>query len=247
MKETSKNLGGRRRFSLMGNLRLFLIKKRERGKKMRLKEAIKRYMYLQHTYKNDIEWEKGIVLFQCLSIRDRETAEHSLDVANYSYLLAQKLGLDADRFFLAGLLHDIGKIDMDDSILKSQKKLNKFERLVLSEHVIQGTLLLSAMEFGEDIIEYCQRHHERLNGQGYPYALSADDVDISITARIAMIADQFSAMTNKRKYRDNNKVFSHQEALDIMFDEAEQGILDENILNELASILNIDIEQPKFA
>jgi len=246
MRQSEQNRGGRRRFSYVGEFASFLLIKEERGIRMNLHEARKRFMELQKEHKGNLEWEKGIALFQCLAIRDRETAEHSLDVANYAYHMAKKMGLDANRLFLAGLLHDIGKIDMEDDILKSNKRLSKFQRLVLSEHVIQGTLLLSSMDFGEDIIEFCQRHHERLDGNGYPYALSAEN-EISDIARIAMIADQFSAMTNRRKYREGNKVFTHQEALNIMLEEAEKGILDKEILNVLISVLEWELKNQKFA
>lgn len=144
-------------------------------------------------YKGDAEWEKGFTLFQCLLLRDRKTAEHSLEAAYYASLIAGQLGLNQDRYFLAGLL-TIGKMEMNDHPLKSDKKLGKKGWKKLYDHLFHGVLFLSEFDFGKDIVKFCLRHHERLNGTRYPFSINKED--IGIEGRIAMIADVFSAMCN---------------------------------------------------
>lgn len=173
---------------------------------------------LKEIYKGDPEWEKGLALFRCLSLRDPVTAEHSLEVAYYAALLANRLGLGANRYFLSGLLHDIGKIEMDDDPLKSHRLLSKQEIKDLKAHVLQGVLLLSELGFGKDIVQFCIRHHERLDGTGYPFSLGREN--ISLEGRIAMIVDVYSALTSVRTYRENKKIYTPEEAITYLKEEA---------------------------
>lgn len=203
---------------------------------MNFYEANYEFIQMKELFKGDPEWEKALALFHCLTLRDRATAEHSIEVGYYAARVAEKLNLDTSRYFLAGLVHDIGKINMNDHPLKTCDVLSKRERNVLKGHVLHGVLTLSELGFGEDIVQFCSRHHERLNGSGYPFGI--EDKNTSIEGRIAQVTDVFSALTSKRKYRENHKSHSCKEALELMKEEAkEEGTLDHNIINILEIIV----------
>jgi putative nucleotidyltransferase with HDIG domain len=185
------------------------------------------FVKLKELFKGEPEWEKAFALFHCLSLRDRMTAEHSIEVGYYAAKIAETLGLEPSRYFLAGMLHDIGKINMSEHPLKSEEVLTRKERKTLKEHVLLGVLLLSELGFGKDIVQFCLRHHERLDGSGYPFGVSKENT--SIEGKVAQISDVFSALTSNRNYRD--KVFSQEEALLIM--RKDEEMFDKEILNIL--------------
>lgn len=211
---------------------------------MSFNKANYEFIKVKEIFKGDLEWEKGFALFHCLSLRDRETAQHSIEVGYYAAKIAERLNLDTSRYFLAGLLHDIGKINMNDHPLKSEVVLTKKERSKLKNHVLHGVLTLSDLGFGEDIIKFCLRHHERLNGSGYPFGIKAEN--ISIEGRIAQVVDVYSALRMPRKYRGNQSTFSHDEAFKMMKDEMEQEF-DPEILSILEDVVTIDEMKHQYA
>lgn len=194
------------------------------------------FLKMKEIFKGEPEWEKAFALFHCLNLRDTNTAKHSIEVGYFAAKIAAKLNLDPSRYFLAGLLHDIGKIDMDDHPLKSGEILTVKERSKLKDHVLHGVLTLSELGFGKDIVQFCLRHHERLDGSGYPFGVCEEL--ISTEGRIAQVSDVFSALTSPRKYRENPKAYSYDEALLVMKnDYIQQGIFDGNILNILVTVI----------
>jgi putative nucleotidyltransferase with HDIG domain len=198
------------------------------------------FIKMKEIFKGDPEWEKAFALFHCLTLRDRETAEHSIEVGFYAAKIAEKLGLYTSRYFLAGLLHDIGKISMNDHPLKSDDILTQEERINLRDHVIHGVLTLSSLGFGKDIVRFCLRHHERLDGSGYPFGVSG--TNITIEGRISQVADVFAALTCIRPYRKNSGfLYSHKEALEMMKNDSEKGKFDQKILGILEDIVMYDI------
>lgn len=196
-------------------------------------EANFEYIRMMEIFKGDIEWEKAMALFHCLSLRDRETAAHSIEVGYYAAKIAEKEGLDTSRYFLGGLLHDIGKINMSDHPLKSEDRLSKEERTHLKGHVLLGVITLSDLGFGQDIVQFCLRHHERLNGSGYPFGIAHDD--LAIVGRIAQVADVFSALTTTRKYRENKQSYTHEEAFILL--KEQKGAFDLKIVEILESVI----------
>jgi putative nucleotidyltransferase with HDIG domain len=206
---------------------------------MGLEKAKTLFLKLSRKHENNKQWEIGRVLFQCLNMRDVETTEHSLLVGYYAYKIANTLGLDGDSYFLAGLLHDIGKIEMSDTILKTSKDLSLKERKILNNHVMQGVLLLCEFKFDNLIINFCSQHHEKMTGCGYPFGI--DESNFTVEGRIASVADVFSALTTSRKYRDGI-TFSQQNALEIMLKEQEEkGLYHAGIL----AVLTMNIQRIK--
>jgi len=155
---------------------------------------------LTSKYRTDLEWEKGRALFISLEYRCPATADHSLVVAFIASKLARQIFGDPrmeERMFLAGLLHDIGKVTMPDDILKSSRRLTAQERDSVITHVNTGLQALQTLDFQDDIVQFCLTHHERIDGSGYPRGIT----ETSMIGRIASISDIYSALKLPRIYR----------------------------------------------
>jgi diguanylate cyclase (GGDEF)-like protein/putative nucleotidyltransferase with HDIG domain len=142
-----------------------------------------------------------ISLAEALDQRDAYTLRHSQTVGYLSELMAQELGLDqarTRRVRLAGILHDIGKIGVPDSILTKPAALDDEERIQMRRHPELGARILSSREL-DDVRGWILAHHERPDGKGYPYQLTAEEIPIE--ASIVAIADAYEAMTSDRVYR----------------------------------------------
>ena len=142
-----------------------------------------------------------LTLAEALDIRDSRTANHSRTVGRHAELTASRLGLPADQVRLvglAGILHDIGKIGVPDSILLKPGPLDTDEWEQMKQHPEIGSRLLGAAVF-EEIHGWVLAHHERPDGRGYPNGLL--DEEIPLEAKILAVADAYQAMTEDRVYR----------------------------------------------
>lgn len=146
--------------------------------------------------------------------RDDETGRHTQRVGLLSDMLARNLGWQehkAQLLHFAAPLHDVGKIGIPDSILLKPGKFTETEYKIMQRHAKIGAELLSGGH--SEIIQTAERialtHHERWNGQGYPFGLKGED--IAIEGRILAIVDVFDALTHERPYK---KAWSLDEALD---------------------------------
>jgi len=153
--------------------------------------------------------------------KDKYTKGHSDRVAALALLLAKELGLRTHMvktIVAAGLLHDVGKVHIDDDILKKPGKLTDEEHRHIQKHPELGVGLLRGKEFPWVIKPLILHHHERMNGTGYPLGLKGEDIPLG--ARIICIADVFDALTSDRVYR---KAFDTRKALEIMNDDSGKG------------------------
>jgi putative nucleotidyltransferase with HDIG domain len=142
-------------------------------------------------------------LVATLDARDRYTAGHSAAVAIYSRDIADRMGLsDADRqsVHLAGLVHDIGKIGLPPGLLEKEGPLSLEERRIMQGHSEIGQRILANVDGYGDIAHVVRHHHERIDGNGYPDGLIADE--IPPLSRIIAVADAYNAMTSDRPYRE---------------------------------------------
>ncbi len=141
-------------------------------------------------------------LAQAVDAKDSYTAGHSSRVTDYSMIIATEMGLGADelrRVRLAGLLHDVGKIGIRDSVLGKPGALDEDEYIVMKGHPSVGAAILKPVEQLADVVPGVLHHHERFDGRGYPDGLKADE--IPLMGRIIGVADAFDAMTSDRVYR----------------------------------------------
>jgi diguanylate cyclase (GGDEF)-like protein/putative nucleotidyltransferase with HDIG domain len=140
-------------------------------------------------------------LAEALDQRDSSTARHSQTVGTLCEAMARELGFDetrVQRVRLAGILHDIGKIGVPDSILRKPGALTPEERAQMRRHPELGARILSSREM-DDIRSWISTHHERPDGLGYPKGLVADEIPIE--ASILAVADAYEAMIADRVYR----------------------------------------------
>jgi energy-coupling factor transport system substrate-specific component len=138
----------------------------------------------------------------CIDGKDSYTNGHSLRVARYTKMLAQKLGEDeatAQKYYNIAMLHDIGKIGIPDEILNKPGKLTEEEYDTIKTHTYRGFEILKRVKTQKNIAEGAYYHHERFDGKGYPTKLNGDK--IPWIARIISVADAFDAMNSTRPYR----------------------------------------------
>jgi putative nucleotidyltransferase with HDIG domain len=127
---------------------------------------------------------------------------HSDRVAAYSADIARELGIDSaqvERIRLAALLHDIGTVGIEDSIVRKDAPLTPEEFEIMKAHTVKGAAILRPIQAMGDLIPGVELHHESLDGQGYPYGLRGEE--IPMMARIIAVADSFDAMTTERPYQ----------------------------------------------
>ena len=134
--------------------------------------------------------------------KDRYTRRHSEDVMAYSVRIARALGMDAKTQHVvevAALLHDVGKIGVPDAILRKPGRLTEEEFDAVKQHPLMGSVIVGAVPGFEDALDAVRHHHERWDGEGYPFGLRG--AEIPLTARLMAVADAYSAMTTDRPYR----------------------------------------------
>ena len=143
-------------------------------------------------------------LLRTLDLRDRMTARHSAAVARYAREIAAKAGLSREEQELvhtAGLLHDIGKFVLPDSILKATRRgLTEEEWNEIRKHPYEGARIVSQIDGYQPIGEIILAHHEKVDGTGYPRGLSGEE--IPLLARVIAVADAYDVMTARDSYRE---------------------------------------------
>lgn len=141
-------------------------------------------------------------LAAALDAKDVYTAGHSTRVGNIAYDLSQKLNLDnasLQMIHIAGHLHDIGKIGVPDNVLNKTGKLNTYEWEQMKMHSDIGYNILKKTNSLKEISYIVLHHHERWDGNGYPYGLSKEEIPLG--SRIIAICDSIDAMRSKRPYK----------------------------------------------
>jgi len=175
--------------------------------------------FVRHTYQMNLQVERVNrelleLMVKAIEARDPYTSGHSVRVAEYARQIARELGLQqkhVDEIGTAALLHDVGKIYEDFApLLRKAGRLSPEERMLMQAHPVRSAELAGTIaEFRGRVQTDIRNHHENYDGTGYPDALVGED--ISIGARIIMIADTIDAMTTDRPYR---KALSLQRALE---------------------------------
>lgn len=141
-------------------------------------------------------------LAHTIDAKDKYTNGHSVRVAKYSRMIAEKMGLSAEmceNIYYMGLLHDIGKIGVPNEIINKPAKLTDEEYDVIKTHPGIGYGILSEIKSRPDLATGALWHHERYDGKGYPEHKAGEDIPLE--ARIIAVADTYDAMTSNRSYR----------------------------------------------
>ena len=152
---------------------------------------------LQDTYLMTIE-----ALAAAVEARDPYTHGHTQRVEEYAVIMAKAIGCDETEVSTirrASVLHDIGKIGIEDVILRKQARLEPDEEIRMQKHPVISVDMLHGIDFLEPVLPLVRHHHERWDGNGYPDQLRADEIPLG--ARILAVADALDAMTSDRPYR----------------------------------------------
>ena len=138
-----------------------------------------------------------------IDLKDHYTNGHSFRVADYTRKIAEKVGCsenEVERIYEIALMHDIGKVTIPDGVLNKPGKLTDEEYAIMKQHAINGYDILKSVEIAPDLALGAGFHHERVDGRGYPFGKTADE--IPPVAQMIAVADTFDAMHSTRVYRN---------------------------------------------
>ncbi len=150
------------------------------------------------------------VLGSTIEAKDAYTHGHTGRVTEYSVAIARQMTESGsahfpevffENLYIAGLLHDIGKIAIPEAILNKQGKLSDEEYTIMKQHTVRGVEMVMPLGFSQECLDGIRYHHERFDGKGYPQGLKGDDIPTA--AAIIAVADAFDAMTSNRPYRQS--------------------------------------------
>ena len=182
-----------------------------------------------------ISLEKAASLTKLMSriidFRSSFTAMHSAGVAASAVELARLAGMseeDCLKMKIAGYLHDVGKLVVPRAILEKPGKLTSEEFNVIKEHPYYTRLVLKDIDGFEEITNWASLHHEKLDGNGYPFHFNAQQLDLG--SRIMAVADIFSAITEVRPYREGMK---RDKAIQVLQEDVAKGAICSHIVDLL--------------
>jgi len=164
-----------------------------------LEQKVEKINHLNHSFLT--------ALAASIDARDAYTSGHSQRVAHWGREIAVAIGLpkqEVDQIYYGGIIHDIGKIGIEDKILNKAGRLSSEEFAKIKEHTAIGYEIIKQSGVFEDLLPAVRSHHERLDGSGYPDQLSGDN--IPLIAKILAISDSFDAMVSDRPYRSGMPV-----------------------------------------
>jgi HD-GYP domain-containing protein (c-di-GMP phosphodiesterase class II) len=168
-----------------------------------------------------------------IDFRSRFTSTHSAGVAYTARLLGELNGMsstECDMLLIAGYLHDLGKIAVDNDILEKAGQLSLQEYRIIRSHTFYTFRLLSQVKGMETIAEWAAYHHEKLDGTGYPFHLS--EKSLPYGSRIMSVADVFSSITEDRPYR---KGMPRQQAIGTLQTMVQNGTLSRELVEMLSA------------
>lgn len=168
------------------------------------------------------------VFSKIIDSKSKFTIRHSKGIAEKASIMADYYGYTSEeklKLIIAANLHDLGKLAIPSSILDNPNKLTEDEFYIVKSHTYYTRAALSRIDGFEDITEWASNHHEKLNGKGYPYGKTAEDLDFN--SRLMGCIDIYQALTEERPYR---KPLSHQEVINIMNNMVKDNYIDGRIV-----------------
>lgn len=159
------------------------------------------------------------------------TSTHSIGVAEDAEKLSRFMGFDEEtcqKMYLAGALHDIGKVGIGNEILEKPGKLTDEEFRTMKHHAAYTYYILSGIDDFEEMRDWAAFHHERLDGTGYPFGKKASELNVQ--ERIMVCVDIYQALTESRPYKQG---MSHEKACGILSDMQNRGWLDGDIVKQV--------------
>lgn len=157
-----------------------------------------------HAAYKDLVNESLRTIANIIDTKDEYTRGHSIRVAIYSRMLAQRMGMsehDQERIYYIGMLHDIGKIGIPTSILTKPGRLTDEEFEIIKKHTRMGASIMKDFSSIEGVVDGIRYHHERYDGRGYNEGLKGNEIPLE--GRIICVADSYDAMSSRRCYRNS--------------------------------------------
>jgi putative two-component system response regulator len=190
------------------------------------------------SYTDELERVEGVIfaLSRIVEGKDPYTVGHCERLSSYSVRLARRIGLPADQITSlerAGIVHDIGKIAVPDSILLKTGPLTGDEWKIMREHPINGEHICMPLKSFRCVHPIIRHHHEKLDGSGYPDGIKG--TEIPLTARVLQIVDVYDALTTERPYK---RALSINESFEIMEAEVKKGWWDPDVFKEFRDMVS---------
>jgi putative two-component system response regulator len=174
-------------------------------------------------------------LARMVEAKDETTGDHCTRLAHISVVFGQELGLSEEELNAlrrGGVLHDIGKLGIPDSILLKQGSLSDEEWVVMRSHTTIGAHLCGGLATMRMVVPIIMSHHERWDGSGYPHGLSGQS--IPLLARVFQIADIYDALASARPYKT---AFTTQQIVEVFQKETDKGWRDKELVDVFLNIL----------
>src|ERR1700730_5272563 len=194
-------------------------------------------------FTDELDNAETVLFSLALSIeaKDPYTEGHCDRLSKYSVALGEKLGLSQElRVALrrGGLVHDIGKLSVPESILLKPGPLTPEERKIMEQHTVIGERICAPLRSFRHVLPIIRHHHEKQDGSGYPDGLKGEQVPL--TARILQVTDIYDALTTDRPYR---KALSLDKAFSIMREEVKRGWWDGSLIDQLELLVRESTQQ----
>jgi putative two-component system response regulator len=190
-------------------------------------------------YTDELENAEAVLfsLAHSIEARDPYTHGHCERLAEMSARMGERLGVPEEQIKAlrrAGVVHDIGKVAVPDSILLKPGPLTPDETKVMQKHPVVGERICAPLKTFRLVLPIIRHHHEKHNGTGYPDGLRGED--IPLTARILQLSDVYDALTTDRPYK---VAFTPEVALDLMEEESERGWWDRELFEAFREMIRL--------
>jgi putative two-component system response regulator len=190
-------------------------------------------------YTDELENAEAVLfsLAHSIEARDPYTHGHCERLAEMSARMGERLGVPEDQIKAlrrAGVVHDIGKVAVPDSILLKPGPLTADETKVMQKHPVVGERICAPLKTFRLVLPIIRHHHEKHDGTGYPDGLQGEE--IPLTARILQLSDVYDALTTDRPYK---VAFTPEVALDLMGEEAERGWWDQELFDAFREMIRL--------
>jgi putative two-component system response regulator len=196
-------------------------------------------------FTDELERAEAVIFALARSIegKDPYTQGHCERLADYSARLGEHIGLPAEEIKAlrrAGIVHDIGKVAVPDSILLKPSRLTRSEQMILRLHPVVGERICASLKSFQLVLPIIRHHHEKMDGSGYPDRLRGQQIPLA--ARILQIVDVYDALSTQRPYKP---ALSAAAALDVMKNEVKKGWWDPEVLAAFEELMRADEGEPR--
>jgi putative two-component system response regulator len=174
-------------------------------------------------------------LAKSIEAKDPYTEGHCDRLSRYTVSLGERIGLPEEQLVAlrrGGIVHDIGKVAVPESVLLKPGPLDAAERKIMEEHPMVGVRICAPLKSFRNVLPIIRSHHEKQDGTGYPDHLRGEE--IPLTARILQTVDIYDSLTTERPYR---KALSREKALQIIWEETRRGWWDAKLVDALQELL----------